>query len=340
MTEAADSPARMIKKYPNRRLYDTEDSRYITQSDLADMIKQRQNVVVLDAKTNEDITRSVLGQVMLEEEGRSGDAALLPAGLLRQLMGYYGDSLQSIVPQYLETSMKALEQNQERLRTCLQTTFGQTPFCKTMENIFSVSTMLEQVSKQNIAMFEQSLRLLATPPVAGSDEAVVAGCAALSTPCAEEKGCAGEPSSTASSSPSTFLKPVPTPAPAPVEAVPTSAAENLAPLAAGLLSAADARVAAAAEALASAAFAFGSSKAAKEPAPEVNAAPTPVPDVSAPPAPNPIVAPTVTLVPDAKAVVASAPLPSPLAAALDMQQKIVALQRQLADMAKGRSSGT
>lgn len=114
------------------------------------MVKEGIEFNVFDAKTSEDITRSVLTQVIVEEEGKSGQQNLLPIGFLRQLIAFYGDSLQWMVPKYLEHSMEALTGNQDQIRNYFQTTIG---------NLFPFGTTLEDMSKQNLAMFERTMRL-------------------------------------------------------------------------------------------------------------------------------------------------------------------------------------
>ena len=113
-----DSSTVIIKKYANRRLYDTETSSYITLDTLALMTREGRNFKVVDAKTNEDITRSVLTQIIMEEEARG--ATMLPANFLRQLIAMYGDSMQAMVPQYLEASMEAFKAHQAQFHSALE----------------------------------------------------------------------------------------------------------------------------------------------------------------------------------------------------------------------------
>jgi len=117
----------IIKKYANRRLYNTESSTYITLDHLARMIRERREFKVVDAKTNEDITHSVLTQIIMEEESRGG-ATLLPVNFLRQLIAMYGDSMQAMVPQYLEASLEAFQRNQSQFRDAMAGAFGSGPF--------------------------------------------------------------------------------------------------------------------------------------------------------------------------------------------------------------------
>ena len=137
----------VVKKYANRRLYNTATSSYVTLDDLAKMIKEGGDFVVYDAKTGEDITRSVLTQIIVEQEQKGQN--LLPISFLRQLISFYGDSMQFLVPGYLEQAMVAFARNQEQMRDSLRATFGIFPFGQ-----------FEEMGKQNIALFERTLRML------------------------------------------------------------------------------------------------------------------------------------------------------------------------------------
>jgi polyhydroxyalkanoate synthesis repressor PhaR len=117
----------VVKKYANRRLYNTATSSYVTLDDLAKLIKEGGDFVAHDAKTGEDITRSVLTQIIVEQEQKGGQN-LLPTSFLRQLISFYGDSMQFLVPGYLEQAMIAFARNQEQMRKNLQATFGIFPF--------------------------------------------------------------------------------------------------------------------------------------------------------------------------------------------------------------------
>lgn len=128
----------IIKKYANRRLYNTDTSSYITLEHLAAMVRENREFKVLDAKTEEDITHSVLTQIIMEEEQRG--QAMLPVNFLRQLISMYGDSMQAVVPGYLEASMEAFRRNQEQFRTAVEGAFGSGPFA--------------EMAKRNMAMFE------------------------------------------------------------------------------------------------------------------------------------------------------------------------------------------
>ncbi|HTT81293.1 MAG TPA: polyhydroxyalkanoate synthesis repressor PhaR [Stellaceae bacterium] len=137
----------VVKKYANRRLYNTATSSYVTLDDLARMIKEGGDFVVYDAKTGEELTRSVLTQIIVEQEQKGQN--LLPISFLRQLIGFYGDSMQFLVPGYLEQAMVAFAKNQEHMRSTLRATFGIFPFGQ-----------FEEMGKQNIALFERALQLL------------------------------------------------------------------------------------------------------------------------------------------------------------------------------------
>jgi len=139
-----------IKKYANRRLYNTATSSYVTLEDLSTMVKDGNQFNVYDAKTSEDITRSVLTQIIVEEENKTDQENLLPISFLRQLIGFYGDNLQWMVPKYLEHSMEMLTGKQDQIRDYFSTSLtGMFPFC----------TTLEEMSKQNMSMFENAMRL-------------------------------------------------------------------------------------------------------------------------------------------------------------------------------------
>jgi len=131
----ADSEADpiVIKKYANRRLYNTEKSSYVTLDDLAGMVRQGQDFVVKDAKSGEDITRSVLAQIIFEEESKGQN--LLPVNFLRQLIGLYGDSLEGFVPGYLEASMESFAKNQENMREQVSSMMGGNPMIANMESM-------------------------------------------------------------------------------------------------------------------------------------------------------------------------------------------------------------
>src|SRR5437773_4100454 len=137
----------VVKKYANRRLYNTATSSYVTLDDLATMIKEGGDFVVYDAKTGEDITRSVLTQIIVEQEGKGQN--LLPIKFLRQIIGFYGDSLGGLVPRYLESSMEAFAENEAHMRRIMQETF---------KGLFPMQRM-EEMGKQNMQLFENAMRM-------------------------------------------------------------------------------------------------------------------------------------------------------------------------------------
>ncbi len=149
ISKPASAPPVVVKKYANRRLYNTETSSYITLDTLAEMVRLGRDFVVYDAKSGEDITRGVLTQIIVEEEGKGRN--LLPTTFLRHLIGFYGDQMQSLVPRYLEQSMAALAEQQQQMRTAMQ---------KTMGTLFPFgNTTMEEVGRQNMAMMERALSL-------------------------------------------------------------------------------------------------------------------------------------------------------------------------------------
>jgi polyhydroxyalkanoate synthesis repressor PhaR len=145
--EGGQSPVVTIKKYANRRLYNTATSSYVTLDHLADMVKKGIDFVVTDAKTGEDITRGVLTQIIVEQEGKGQN--LLPIKFLRQIIGFYGDSLGGLVPRYLESSMAAFAENESHMRNIMQDTF---------KGLFPMQQM-EEMGKQNMALFQNAMRM-------------------------------------------------------------------------------------------------------------------------------------------------------------------------------------
>ncbi len=133
----------VIKKYANRRLYNTESSSYITLDTLADMVRAGRDFVVYDAKTGDDITRGVLTQIIVDEENKG--RALLPTGFLRQLIGLYGEGLQGLLPSYLEQAMASFAEQQQQMRRAMQQTVG------------SLFPGVEEMSRRNLAMMEQAM---------------------------------------------------------------------------------------------------------------------------------------------------------------------------------------
>jgi polyhydroxyalkanoate synthesis repressor PhaR len=154
-----------IKKYANRRLYNTGTSAYVTLEDLAVMVKKGEDFVVFDAKSGEDITRSVLTQIIFEQEGKGGQS-LLPITFLRQLIRFYGDSMQMLVPSYLEFTIDKLTSEQGRFRDKVAGGFG----APIGGPLFG---SLEEQTRKNMALFNQALSMFSpfAPPVQASEEA-------------------------------------------------------------------------------------------------------------------------------------------------------------------------
>src|SRR4030081_3046760 len=144
----SDQPT-TIKKYANRRLYNTGTSTYVTLEDLASMVKAGEDFLVHDAKTGEDITRQVLAQIIFEQENKEGQS-LLPIAFLRQLIRFYGDSMQMLVPRYLEVSIDSLTREQEKFRNQMAQAFGVGAF-----------TSLEEQVRRNMEMFERTFAMFA-----------------------------------------------------------------------------------------------------------------------------------------------------------------------------------
>ena len=137
----------VIKKYANRRLYNTATSAYVTLEDLAQMVREGVEFVVYDAKTNDDLTRQILTQIIFEEESRG--EALLPVQFLRQLIGFYGNSMQSVLPSYLEMSLDSFTRQQEQLRSQFSRAFAGAPG----------GGLMEEAVRQNMAMFERAMKM-------------------------------------------------------------------------------------------------------------------------------------------------------------------------------------
>lgn len=145
----------VIKKYANRRLYNTGTSTYVTLEDLAKMVKKGEDFVVQDAKSGDDITHSVLTQIIFEQESKTGNT-LLPISFLRQLISYYGDQMQMVVPSFLEHSMKAFTEQQTQMREQMTKAFGDHPLSKNLQ--MPIQLMEEQV-KRNTEMFQQAMQM-------------------------------------------------------------------------------------------------------------------------------------------------------------------------------------
>ncbi len=164
---AAKKEPVVIKKYANRRLYNTETSTYVTLEDLAQMVRSERDFVVFDARTGDDLTHSVLTQIIVEQESRAGAQTLLPVPFLRQLIRFYGGAMERMVPSYLQVSLETLTREQDRFR-------------KQFANAFTPQGALEAYQEQarkNLALFEQAMTMF-TPfagvkPSGKADEAAV-----------------------------------------------------------------------------------------------------------------------------------------------------------------------
>ena len=170
--EKTETPPITIKKYANRRLYNTQTSSYVTLDYLAQMVKEGTDFVVYDAKSGEDITRQILTHIIVEEEGKGQN--LLPISFLRHLISFYGDSLESVVPNYLENSMQAFAQNQEQMRDYMQNTLGD----------LNPMNQFEEMGKKNVAMFEETMKMFMPffPGTNGGGEIMTKGKGAASSP--------------------------------------------------------------------------------------------------------------------------------------------------------------
>ncbi len=172
MADSADTPDPVIvKKYANRRLYNTDSSSYITLEHLAAMTREGREFKVVDAKSGDDITHQVLTQIIMEEESNSGQT-LLPIPFLRQIIAMYGDSMQSMVPHYLEASMAAFGANQAKFRDAVKGAFGAAPF-----------SPFETLAKQNMAMFQAAADMMTGR---GKSEAAAAANAAPAAESSDE----------------------------------------------------------------------------------------------------------------------------------------------------------
>jgi polyhydroxyalkanoate synthesis repressor PhaR len=153
--QAKAKTATVIKKYANRRLYNTSTSTYVTLEDLSQMVRSGSDFVVFDAKTGEDITRSVLTQIIFEEENK-GSQNLLPINFLRQLIRFYGDTMQGVVPSYLEMSLDTLMKDQDKIRKQMSEAFGG----DVLKNAFGTDPMkaMEEITQRNMTMFQDAMR--------------------------------------------------------------------------------------------------------------------------------------------------------------------------------------
>ena len=158
---AAKNEPGVIKKYANRRLYNTGTSTYVTLEDLAEMVKKGEDFTVQDAKSGDDITHPVLTQIIFELENKDGQN-MLPVSFLRQLIAFYGDQMQMIVPSFLEQSMVAFSKEQERLREQMKDAFGKAPI------VSGPIKALEEQTRRNMEMFQNAMRMFTPFPAAGA----------------------------------------------------------------------------------------------------------------------------------------------------------------------------
>ena len=160
-TRAEDDNRVVVKKYPNRRLYNTGSSTYVTLDDLCELVKKGENFVVLDAKTNEDLTRQILTQIIFEQESKG--YSLLPISFLRSIIGLYGNTrMQPVVPHYLEMMMRHFSANQDKMRQLVDNAMGG----------FSPFTQMGEIGKQNMALLNQAMQMFNPLGIfAGQDKA-------------------------------------------------------------------------------------------------------------------------------------------------------------------------
>jgi polyhydroxyalkanoate synthesis repressor PhaR len=186
---ASDKTPITIKKYANRRLYNTGSSAYVTLEDLGKMVKEGDDFVVIDAKSGEDITRSVLAQIIFEQEAKDGQS-LLPIPFLRQLIRFYGDSMQMLVPSFLDMSLSRFAGEQQNMREQLKTNFG----ANTLPGAQMLEVMEEQTRK-NLAVFSQAVSMF-NPFIPGAGAAATGAPGAASAGKPEAGGEAQAPATT------------------------------------------------------------------------------------------------------------------------------------------------
>ena len=145
----------VIKKYANRRLYNTGTSTYVTLDDLAGMVNRGEDFAVQDAKSGEDITHSVLTQIIFEQESKTGNT-LLPISFLRQLISYYGDQMQMVVPSFLEHSKQSIAEQQAQMQEQMTRAFGETPLSK---NLQLPMQMIEEQVRRNTEIFQNAMKM-------------------------------------------------------------------------------------------------------------------------------------------------------------------------------------
>jgi polyhydroxyalkanoate synthesis repressor PhaR len=184
MLNSAEKPATkepvVVKKYANRRLYNTETSTYVTLDDLAAMVKAERDFVVYDAKSGDDLTHSVLTQIIVEQESNRGSDTMLPVPFLRQLIRFYGDSIEKMVPSYLQISLDSLTKDQDKFRK---------QFANVLTPAGAIEAYQEQARK-NLALFEQAMGIFSpfkplvtpAPPTSAPQSARPAGPAPGASP--------------------------------------------------------------------------------------------------------------------------------------------------------------
>lgn len=168
----------VIKKYANRRLYNTETSTYVTLEDLAAMVRSDRDFVVYDAKSGDDLTHAVLTQIIVEQESREGGQTLLPTPFLRQLIRFYDDQIGRMVPSYLQFSLENLVKEQEKFRAQFASAFG---------NPAAAFDAYQEQARKNLAMFEQALSMWTTPFAVAGKKAGDSGVKAKSEEKAEDE---------------------------------------------------------------------------------------------------------------------------------------------------------
>lgn len=179
----------VVKKYANRRLYNTETSTYVTLDDLAAMVKAERDFVVFDAKSGEDLTHSVLTQIIVEQESRAGTQTLLPVPFLRQLIRFYGDTMERMVPSYLQVSLETLAKEQDRFRKQFTTAFTPT----------GAFEAYQEQARKNLAMFEQAITMFA--PFSAGRQGTAASDGQAPTPTPSERADASRPAQNSPPSP-------------------------------------------------------------------------------------------------------------------------------------------
>ncbi len=178
----------VVKKYANRRLYNTATSSYVTLDDLGKMVRAGEHFVVYDAKTHEDLTRSILTQIILEEDSKGRN--LLPINFLRQLISFYDDSLRAFLPRYLEVSMENFARNQEQIRSYIEGTLGR----------FFPMGPFEEMARQNMALFQRAATMFQPLPLTGEEEKAAAAGAEPSPAGGAQSATGSQPEATTGTS--------------------------------------------------------------------------------------------------------------------------------------------